>query len=307
MASDPSMTRYLKEIGRIPLLTADEEIELGHAVQRMVALNDTPEHELTSKDRRTIYRGKKAKKRMVEGNLRLVVNIAKKWNFGTHLSLMDLIQEGNIGLDRAVEKFDPSRGYKFSTYAYWWVRQSINRSLSYTERMIRLPGASRDSIRAIQKFIAEHQLEHGTMPSLDACAKKGKITIESMGFYMQHASGVKSLDVTMRDSGHAGREASLLDSIDSGEIASDDRLEAELSRGNLEDALSSLNAQQHKVVNDFFALDGGEPKTLQSIGLELNLSRERVRQIRELAVRKLRVHMALKDLPKYRGEIKVTA
>ena len=307
MAADPSITRYLKEIGRIPLLTADEEIELGHAVQRMVALNDTPEHELTSKDRRTIYRGKKAKKRMVEGNLRLVVNIAKKWNFGTHLSLMDLIQEGNIGLDRAVEKFDPSRGYKFSTYAYWWVRQSISRSLSYTERMIRLPGASRDSIRAIQKFIAEHQLEHGTMPSLDACAKKGKITIESMGFYMQHASGVKSLDVTMRDSGHAGREASLLDSIDSGEIASDDRLETELSRVNLDAALHSLNAQQYKVVSEAFALDGKEPKSLQAIALDLNLSRERVRQIRELAVRKLRVHMALTDLPKYRGEIKVTA
>ena len=141
---------YLNQIGKIPLLTAAEEIELGNSIQRMMPLLDKPD--LTKDEQKIIRIGKRAKKRMVQGNLRLVISVASKYNKMTsRLSMQDLIQEGNIGLIRAVEMFDPSRGYKFSTYAYWWIRQGITRAIAEKSRTIRLPIHITETLNKLKK------------------------------------------------------------------------------------------------------------------------------------------------------------
>ena len=147
---------YLNQIGKIPLLTAAEEIELGNSIQRMMPLLDKPD--LTKEEQKVIRIGKRAKKRMVQGNLRLVISVASKYNKMTcRLSMQDLIQEGNIGLIRAVEMFDPSRGYKFSTYAYWWIRQGIMRATQTQDRMIKLPSGAPDGLRKVRYFMIDYQ------------------------------------------------------------------------------------------------------------------------------------------------------
>ncbi|MGA1512658.1 MAG: sigma-70 family RNA polymerase sigma factor, partial [Aquiluna sp.] len=145
---------YLNQIGKIPLLTAAEEIELGHAIQKMIAVQtDQPSKE----EQRILRIGKRAKERMIKGNLRLVVGVAKKYKHLTNrLTMHDLVQEGNIGLIRAVELFDPARGYKFSTYAYWWIRQGIMRSIQVQDRIIKLPTGAGDALRKVRTFTLEY-------------------------------------------------------------------------------------------------------------------------------------------------------
>ena len=162
--SDP-LRDYLNQIGRIPLLTAAEEIALGNAIQAMMPL--VGKADLTKQEQKTIRAGNRAKKRMIQGNLRLVISVASKYSrMTTRLSMQDLIQEGNIGLIRAAEMFDPSRGYKFSTYAYWWIRQGIMRSTQTQDRMIRLPSGAPDGLRKVKYFMIDYQKEHGKMPTL---------------------------------------------------------------------------------------------------------------------------------------------
>ena len=184
---------YLNQIGKIPLLTAAEEIELGNSIQRMMPLLDKPNP--TKEEQKVIRIGKRAKKRMVQGNLRLVISVASKYNKMTsRLSMQDLIQEGNIGLIRAVEMFDPSRGYKFSTYAYWWIRQGIMRATQTQDRMIKLPSGAPDGLRKVKYFMIDYQKEHGVMPTLKQCADLIGVQPETMRNYLQAASDATSLD-----------------------------------------------------------------------------------------------------------------
>ncbi len=292
MASDPAVTRYLKEIGKIPLLTPVEEIELGHKVKRMLALKDVPDDQLTKADRRIIHIGRRAKKRMIEGNLRLVVNIAKKWNFGIHFTIMDVIQEGNIGLHRAVEKFDPERGYKFSTYAYWWIRQGIVRGLGDKDRTIRLPAASGDKMRAASKFAVEYKAKHGKMPSTEECAKHAKVSAESLELYLRHAGGVMSLDVSSVDRGKSGRDSTLLDGVIDDRSFDEEALAQSFDFDRLNAALMTLDREQQRVIKAVFPLDDSEPKSLHDLGQDVGLTRERMRQVKVTALNKLRVKMA---------------
>ena len=287
MYQDKALANYLTEIGRIPLLTPAEEIQLAHAVQRMLPLRD--KEDLTPKERRIVRFGMKAKKRIVEANLRLVVSIAKKWDFGTHLNLMDMVQEGSIGLSRAAEKFDPERGYKFSTYAYWWIRQSMSRALATTDRTIRLPCSASDVIRKAQAFAVEHRCQHGSMPTLDECAKHVKVSSEALSNYMAHASGTASLDAKVNHKSD-GQESTVIELIpDHNGRQCEDEMDLQFDLEKLSVAFAALPEYEQTILTRNFALHGGEPVSLGAAGVELGVSRERVRQIKERALRRLRV------------------
>jgi len=193
MAKD-SVSWFLNQAGREPLLTIDEELILGRAVQEWQTME--PTESPTPEQRRIIRRGQRAKDRMFKANLRLVINVAKKYTkIAQHLELSDLIQEGNIGLNRAIEKFDPARGYKFSTYAYWWIRQGITRALTQCERTIRLPIHAVEIMTKLRVFLPEYQRQHGRMPSVDACMEHvGMKDAPTMRIYLRHMQAVTSLD-----------------------------------------------------------------------------------------------------------------
>jgi len=170
LRSSDSMTWYLASIGREPLLTPSEEIELGNQVQKMMGLIETKSDEYSPQELKVIRVGRRAKDRMIKANLRLVVSIAKKYQ-GKGLELLDLIQEGSLGLERAVEKFDPSRGYKFSTYAFWWIRQSMTRAIACQSRTIRLPVHLSERLTTIRKVSLDLAHKLGAMPSRQEIAE----------------------------------------------------------------------------------------------------------------------------------------
>ncbi len=213
---------YLNRIGRTPLLTADEELILARAVQAKLETQAGLEMDqpITIAQRSTIRRGEKAHRRMVEANLRLVVNLAKKYLKANlqRLELLDLIQEGSIGLSRAVEKFDPTRGYKFSTYAYWWIRQGITRSIHTFDRSIRLPVNGLDAISKMSHFIPDFKDEHGRFPSIDEMAERCGCTANSMHNYLQHVRGVSSLDLPTRMSDTGVESSNRLEFIPGNEM-----------------------------------------------------------------------------------------
>ena len=183
--NDP-ISWYLSNIGRVPLLTPAEEIELGNQVQKMMILTEDGQlnektNEFTPQDKRTIKIGRRAKERMMKANLRLVVSVAKKYQ-GKGLELLDLVQEGSLGLERAVEKFDPTRGYKFSTYAFWWIRQSMTRAIACQSRTIRLPVHLSERLATIRKISRELAHKLGAMPSRIEIAEAMEIDVEAVSY-----------------------------------------------------------------------------------------------------------------------------
>ena len=181
--NDP-ISWYLSNIGRVPLLTPAEEIELGNQVQKMMVLTEDGQlnektKEFTPQDKRIIKIGRRAKERMMKANLRLVVSVAKKYQ-GKGLELLDLVQEGSLGLERAVEKFDPTRGYKFSTYAFWWIRQSMTRAIACQSRTIRLPVHLSERLATIRKISRELAHKLGAMPSRIEIAEAMEIDVEEL-------------------------------------------------------------------------------------------------------------------------------
>ena len=196
-SSDP-VSWYLATIGRIPLLTPAEEIELGNQVQAMMALTEDgsrefEDGELTTAQRRLLRIGRRAKERMMKANLRLVVSVAKKYQ-GKGLELLDLIQEGSLGLERAVEKFDPTRGYKFSTYAFWWIRQSMTRAIACQSRTIRLPVHLSERLTTIRKVSLDLAHKLGAMPSRVEIAEAMDIPLDELDSLLRQALTTSSLD-----------------------------------------------------------------------------------------------------------------
>ena len=205
-SSDP-VSWYLSTIGRIPLLTAAEEIELGNQVQAMMAFTedgskDFKVEDLTTKQRRMLRIGRRAKERMMKANLRLVVSVAKKYQ-GKGLELLDLIQEGSLGLERAVEKFDPTRGYKFSTYAFWWIRQSMTRAIACQSRTIRLPVHLSERLTTIRKVSLDLAHKLGAMPNRLEIAEAMDIPVEELDSLLRQALTTSSLDAPVN--GEEGR------------------------------------------------------------------------------------------------------
>ena len=287
-SSDP-VTWYLATIGREPLLTPAEEIELGNQVQTMMRLLEEEAgevaREFTDHEKKLIRIGKRAKQRMMKANLRLVVSVAKKYQ-GKGLELLDLIQEGSLGLERAVEKFDPTRGYKFSTYAFWWIRQSMTRAIACQSRTIRLPVHLSERLTAIRKVSLDLAHKLGAMPNRQEIAEAMAMPIEELDGLLRQSLTTSSLDAPVNgDEGRSFLGDLIADS--SGEEPLD-RVERGMHQEQLGRWLSQLSDQERQVLQLRFGLEGQERQTLAEIGRQLDVSRERVRQVELKALRKLR-------------------
>jgi len=267
-ATTDALQLFLNEMARYPLLTADEEVELAKLIERG---------------------DKAAKDRMVNSNLRLVVSIAKKYQ-GHGLSLLDLIQEGIIGLIRAVEKFDWRRGYKFSTYATWWIRQAVQRGVANKARTIRMPVHIVDRERKIARAERELLTKLGRAPSLEEIAKEAKLPLKQVREVQNAARAVTSLD---RPLGVEG-DAALGDLVAGAEAPPEEELEISLRQEALRKAVAELPDRERDVLKRRFGLDGDpDPQSLEAIGKTLGLTRERVRQIESEGLKRLAVSREL--------------
>ena len=288
-SGDP-VSWYLSTIGRIPLLTPAEEIELGNQVQAMQAFTedgskDFKVEDLTTQQRRMLRIGRRAKERMMKANLRLVVSVAKKYQ-GKGLELLDLIQEGSLGLERAVEKFDPTRGYKFSTYAFWWIRQSMTRAIACQSRTIRLPVHLSERLTTIRKVSLDLAHKLGAMPNRLEIAEEMDIGLEELDSLLRQSLTTSSLDAPVN--GEEGR--SFLGDLIADSSAEEplDIVEQRIHHEQLGRWLSHLSEQEQNVLRLRFGLEGNERHTLAEIGRMMEVSRERVRQVELKALRKLR-------------------
>ncbi|MBU6228956.1 MAG: RNA polymerase sigma factor RpoD [Cyanobacteria bacterium REEB459] len=306
--TEDSIRLYLQEIGRIRLLRAEEEIELARKIADLLKLERIREElidtlqrdpqdgewaEAVTRDeganftlasfRRRLYIGRRAKDKMVQSNLRLVVSIAKKY-MNRGLSFQDLIQEGSLGLIRAAEKFDHEKGYKFSTYATWWIRQAITRAIADQSRTIRLPVHLYETISRIKKTTKLLSQELGRKPTEEEIATRMEMTIEKLRFIAKSAQLPISLETPI------GKEedSRLGDFIESDGETPEDQVSKSLLREDLESVLGSLSPRERDVLRLRYGLDDGRMKTLEEIGQIFNVTRERIRQIEAKALRKLR-------------------
>ena len=294
MPEESGVAWYLSQAGRIPMLTASEEIELGTQVKSWQSIKDVKNPTLEQK--KIIRRGMKAKERMISANLRLVVHIAKKYSageVGTHMSLLDLIQEGTIGLNRGVEKFDPARGYKFSTYAYWWIRQGIHRARGNQQLMIRLPVCAQDSLKRVKKYIDDFKFQHdGKVPTLEECAEDCNVTLSSLKYYIEHSQKHASLDqLTEKLDSIGGKDSTLLDLVPCPRSSPEDVLEVLSCLEHVKDMLSELSEKEKQILEMRYGLNGEIEKTYVEIGEVMELSRERVRQVELKALKKMRTKL----------------
>ncbi|MBO3459456.1 RpoD/SigA family RNA polymerase sigma factor [Aetokthonos hydrillicola Thurmond2011] len=298
-----SVRSYLKEIGRYPLMTQSEEIACARKVYQMIKidqqrleiateLNREPtDVELADSLGKTdneirliLHQGRRAKQQMLNANLRLVVSVAKKYQ-NRNLEFLDLIQEGTLGLDRAIEKFDPNKGYKLSTYAYWWITQAITRAIAEKSRTIRLPIHINEKLNQIKKLQRELSQSLGRKPTVAEIAESLEMTAQQVRDYLQYSRYPQSLDMKIGDD----KDTALGDLLPSDELPLDVQLHQELVRQNLQQFMeSSLTPVQRQVLTLRFGLEDGEQLTLAAIAVRLNVSRERVRQIESKALNILR-------------------
>src|SRR6266851_1430958 len=278
---DDPVRMYLREIGRVPLLTAEEEVKLARRMERG---KDEQFKPAISRDYRIIEDGEEAQRRLTEANLRLVVSVAKKY-IGRGMSLLDLIQEGNIGLIRAVEKFDYTKGYKFSTYATWWIRQAITRAIADQARTIRIPVHMVETINRLIRISRRLLQDLGREPTSEEIAEQMDITAEKVREIIKVSQEPVSLETPIgeEDDSHLG------DFIeDHTALAPADAASHQLLKEQVEDVLESLTERERKVLQLRFGLDDGRSRTLEEVGKEFHVTRERIRQIEAKALRKLR-------------------
>jgi RNA polymerase nonessential primary-like sigma factor len=284
---------YLRDIGRVPLLSHEQEITLGRQVQELMALEELeselqtrlgtlPSHEQLAEGagltpallRRRIQAGRRAKERMVAANLRLVVSVAKKYT-KRNMELLDLIQEGTIGLVRGVEKFDPTRGYKFSTYAYWWIRQGITRAIAEKSRTIRLPIHITETLNKLKKGQRELSQELGRTPTITELAQAVELPEEEVKDLLCRARQPVSLETKVGD----GEDTELLDLLAGDGAGPAEMVDGECLKGDLGSLLDQLPELQGKVLKMRYGMEGEEPMSLTGIGRILGISRDRVRNL----------------------------
>ena len=292
------MRTYLHEIGRVPLLTHEQEICYGKQVQQMMQLKERQQSLAQTLSRpptelewataaslsaaeldRILRQGNWAKQKMIEANLRLVVAIAKKYQ-KRNLEFLDLIQEGSLGLERGVEKFDPTRGYKFSTYAYWWIRQAITRAIAQQSRSIRLPIHITEKLNKIKKTQRELSQKLGRSATSIEIATALEIEPAQIRDYLNIARQPISLDVRVGDR----QDTELSELLEDSGISPEKYTLQESLRQELQSTLSELTSQQRQVINLRFGLEGGAELSLAKVGELLHLSRERVRQLEHQAL-----------------------
>ena len=273
--ADDSVRLYLREIGKIPLLSADEELELA---QRVVAGD------------------KIAKDKMAEANMRLVVSIAKRY-VGRGLDLLDLIQEGNTGLLRAVEKFDPDKGFKFSTYATWWIRQAITRAIADQARVIRIPVHMVETINKLLRTQRRLTQELNREPTNDEIAAAMEIEVEKVEHIMKIKQEISSLDASIRDDEEDSVLADFIEDEDT--ISPEESATNQLLKEQVKEVLSALTEREQKIIRLRFGLEDGKQHTLEEVGQEFSVTRERIRQIEAKALAKLRKHKDARKLHDY--------
>ncbi|MFI2432008.1 RNA polymerase sigma factor [Streptomyces sp. NPDC018693] len=293
--------QYLREIGRIPLLTAAEEVELARRVEaglfaeEKLRLTPDLDSELAVDLDRLVVMGRMAKRRLIEANLRLVVSVAKRY-VGRGLTMLDLVQEGNLGLIRAVEKFDYARGYKFSTYATWWIRQAMSRALADQARTIRVPVHVVELINRVVRVQRRMLQERGYEPTPDEVAAHLELPPERVSEVLRLAQEPVSLHAPVGEED----DVALGDLIEDGDAASPVESAAFLLlREHLEAVLSTLGERERKVVQLRYGLADGRPRTLEEIGRLFGVTRERIRQIESKTLSKLRDHAFADQLRGY--------
>ncbi len=284
--SSDSIGWYLSTIGRVPLLTPAEEIELAHHVQGGKRLQDLPPESLTPQHRRKLRMAQRARDRMMAANLRLVVSVAKKYQ-NQGLELLDLVQEGAIGLERAVDKFDPAMGYKFSTYAYWWIRQGMTRAIDNSARTIRLPIHVSEKLSKIRRVTRELSHRLGRQPNRLELAHALDMQPEELEELMTQSAPCASLDAHARGDEDRSTLGELIADPASGEHF--DGMDRLLQKEHLGSWLAQLNEREQTILKLRFGLEGHEPLTLAEIGRLINVSRERVRQLEAKAIMRLRL------------------
>ena len=305
---DDPVRMYLKEIGKVPLLTADQEVELATAMsagreakERLAELEESgetlPEDEMAAL-KKQLKAGERAKQQLAEANLRLVVSIAKRY-VGRGMLFLDLIQEGNLGLIKAVEKFDYTKGYKFSTYATWWIRQSITRTIADQGRTIRIPVHLVESINRVKKTAGELLRRTGREPTVEEIAAQLDMEAARVRELLQLAQDPISLETPVGEEEDAHLEDFIQDE-DAGVPV--DEAGRQLLRRELFSVLKSLTPREERVIALRFGLEDGRARTLEELGREFNVTRERVRQIEAKALRKLRHPSRAKRLRDYLDE-----
>lgn len=276
--SDDSVRLYLREIGKIPLLTSEEELALAQKV---------------------VKGDKKAKDKMAEANMRLVVSIAKRYS-GRGLDFLDLIQEGNTGLLRAVEKFDPDKGFKFSTYATWWIRQAITRAIADQARTIRIPVHMVETINKLLRTQRRMTQELNREPTIEELAKELEMEPEKVEYVIKIKQDIHSLDAGVGRDGDDDSESVLGDFIEDEDATSPEESAAgQLLKEQVANVLSALTEREQKIIKMRFGLDDGKNHTLEEVGQEFSVTRERIRQIEAKALAKLRKHKDAKKLYEY--------
>ncbi len=278
--SDDSVRLYLREIGKIPLLNAEEELALA---QKVVAGD------------------KRAKDKMAEANMRLVVSIAKRYS-GRGLDFLDLIQEGNTGLLRAVEKFDPDKGFKFSTYATWWIRQAITRAIADQARTIRIPVHMVETINKLLRTQRRMTQELNREPTIEELAKELEMEPEKVEYVIKIKQDITSLDAGVGRDGDGDDESVLGDFIEDEDSATpEESATNQLLKEQVQSVLATLSDREQKIIKMRFGLENGKSHTLEEVGQEFAVTRERIRQIEAKALAKLRKHKDAKKLHEYLG------
>lgn len=275
--ADDSVRMYLREIGKIPLLTQEEELELAN---------------------RAVKGDKKAKDKLAEANMRLVVSIAKRYG-GRGLDFLDLIQEGNTGLLRAVEKFDPDKGFKFSTYATWWIRQAITRAIADQARTIRIPVHMVETINKVLRTTRRLTQELNREPTNEEIAEAMGMDVDKIEYVMRIKQDIASLDASVGRDGD-DEESVLGDFVEDSERDSpEDATANQILKEQIAEILTTLSEREQKIIRLRFGIGGGRPHTLEEVGNEFSVTRERIRQIEAKALSKLRKHKQTKKLHGY--------
>ena len=275
--ADDSVRMYLREIGKIPLLTQEEELELAN---------------------RALEGDKKAKDKLAEANMRLVVSIATRYG-GRGLDFLDLIQEGNTGLLRAVEKFDPGKGFKFSTYATWWIRQAITRAIADQARTIRIPVHMVETINKVLRTTRRLTQELNREPTNEEIAEAMGMEVDKIEYVMRIKQDIASLDASVGRDGD-DEESVLGDFVEDAERDSpEDATANQILKEQIAEILTTLSEREQKIIRLRFGIGGGRPHTLEEVGNEFSVTRERIRQIEAKALSKLRKHKQTKKLHGY--------